>query len=254
MDQGHRHAGIRNVEQAALPFNVIPVICIIVRCQVLNRAGHEISNHSIKRHATTGDQNTRLTCGAERRLHTTLAHFRIHAQTSVHLAHRAICADSQTTLTCALFAVSNRVSNRRDTYVEQRAAIHAGSGHQLVFVTQQIMQARRDVIAKLQRFHEDLFPRVRNHTATVGHTNHECFRTSSQTFFKCHVRQTDIRTAAFHTELANRVFRAPISNAARHFCCKLIRGIAEEQKVRCLNHFRISIFFTYPRFGARYSP
>ena len=65
VDQRHCHTRIGYVIQTALTFDVIPMVFIIVRCQIFNCARHKIGDDGIQRNAFARNQNACLTCGAE---------------------------------------------------------------------------------------------------------------------------------------------------------------------------------------------
>ena len=135
MDQRQRHAGIAGVKQAALPFDVVPMIGVIVRRQIFNSARHEVSDDRIKWNAAASDQNPCLTRGTERRFQPAFAHFRINGEAGVHFTNGAIGANGQTSLAGSLYAVGNGIGHGRDPHIVQLAAIGTRGVNQISFVT-----------------------------------------------------------------------------------------------------------------------
>ena len=111
-----------------------------------------------------------------------------------------------------------------------------GSGNQFGFVLQQVVQTAGQIIARFQCGQQDFFPRLGNDPATVRHANDQRFGTRLQTFLKRHIGQLHIRAATLHPELANSVVRAPVLDALRHFCGQLVRRVAKEKQIGCLDH------------------
>ena len=228
------------MEQRPLALNDVPVIIIIWWGQILNRTRHKIRNNCIERHTVAGDQNTRLTRCTECRLHALGLHRFVQCQSGVHLTNRTICAHSQDALTRALLAGCDWVINRCNTHVVQFAAIRFSSCNQISFISQKVVQARRKVVAHVQRFNQDFFPRSRDNAATVCNANNKRLCASSLRLSQSHVAQTNVSATAFHTELCDSVVRAPVFNALRNFCSQLVRRVAQEQKIRCFDHCRCS--------------
>ena len=93
--QRQRHARVGRVEQAALALDQVPVVGVVVRGQPLDRAGHEVGDHRVERHAAAGDQDAGLAGGAEGRGHAARPHLALHGERGVHLADRAVGAHGE---------------------------------------------------------------------------------------------------------------------------------------------------------------
>ena len=82
----------------------------------------------------------------------------------------------------------------------------------------------------------DFFDQYANDATTVGHTNHQSFGTSGHCLFQSHVRQLHIGIAALQTQLPDRVFRPPVTNALRNLCSQGVSCIAKKQQIGVRNH------------------
>ena len=98
------------------------------------------------------------------------------------------------------------------------------------------MKTGGKIVAFLQRLDEHVLPFLANHAAPVGNANDKCLRTCRQAFFERHIGEPHIGAAPRQPELTHRIFWTPIGDALRHFCRKLIRRIAEEEKIWSLDH------------------
>jgi len=127
------------MEQAALPFDDIPMVVIIVGREIFHRPGHEIGDHGIQRHAFASDQDAGLAGGAESALHSLFAHRLIKREGGVHFPDRAIGAHGQDPLTAAFLTVCNGIFDAGHAHVMQGCAIRLGGGDQIGFVAQQVV-------------------------------------------------------------------------------------------------------------------
>ena len=118
----------------------------------------------------------------------------------------------------------------------QGLAVHLRGSNQIAFFGQQVVQARGEIIAHLQRFDQHVFPCLRDHAAPVGHADDQRFGAGLFGFRQGHVREAHIGLAAFHAELANRILRAPVLDALGNFRGELVWGIAQKQQIRGLDH------------------
>ena len=233
------------MEQAALPFDDIPVIIVIVGGQILDRAGHEIRDHGIQRHTFAGDQNTGLARRAEAAFQPLLFHRRVQRQRGIHLADRTIGADRQHALAAAFDAIRNRVLHRRDTHIMQAAPVFLGGGHELWLVAQQVMQAGCQIETGLQRVDQHGAPCGADGAPAVGDANHQGLRACLFRLRKRHIGQTQIRLAPVQPQLTDGIFRTPVLDALRHFNRKVIRRIAQKKKIRCFDHDHMLLQFGF---------
>ncbi len=236
MDQRHRHAGIGGVEEAPLPLDDVPVVGVVVGRQPLDRAGHEIGDHRVERHAVAGDQDAGLAGGAEARLHAALVHLALHREGGVHLADRAVGADRQAALAGPALAVGDGVLDHRHAHVEQLLAVLFRRRDQLGLVAQQVVQARGHVHAARERLLQHLDPGLRDHAAAVGHADHQRLGAGLGGLGHGHVRQAHIGLAARQPELADRGLGAPVLDALRHLGGQGVGRIAQEQQIRLAKH------------------
>ncbi len=124
VDQREGHTGVADVAQAALPFDDVPMVIVIVWREIFDGARHKVSDNSIQRHAGTSDQNTCLPSGAECALHTFFAHGRIQRERGVHFTDGAVSAHRQHPLARSLFAIRDGVLHVRNPYIVQRLAVN----------------------------------------------------------------------------------------------------------------------------------
>ena len=122
VDQPQRHAGIGGVKQRALALDQVPMVGVVGRAQPLDRAGHEIGDDRVDRHAVAGDKDAGLAGGAEIGLEAARPHLLFERQRGEHLADRAVGADRQQALAGALDAVADRELAGRMAHVVRSAA------------------------------------------------------------------------------------------------------------------------------------
>ena len=175
------------MKQAALAFDDIPVVFIVIRCEPLDRTRHEVGNHSIERNTPTRNQDACLACCAERRFHTAVLHLFVNAERRIHLADRAICTNSQETLAFARLTIGDGVFHFWNTHIMKHAARCFGDGHKISLLAQQVMQARGKVKAFLKCCHQDLFPLLANDPTTIGDPNHERLCAYGFRLFQSHI-------------------------------------------------------------------
>ena len=222
--------------EAALPFDVVPVVFIGIRRQPFDRPCHEVGDHGVKWHALAGDQDAGLAGGAEGGFQPAPLHFGIHRHARVHLADRAVGADRKAALARAFLAVGDRVGDGRDAHVMQRRPGAGRGGFQHLFVAQKVVQPAGDVEAKLHGFGQHGDPGIRDDTAPVGNADDQRARTCVPCLLQGHIPCADIGLAPFHAVLSDHVFGPPILDTLRDFRGEIVRRIAEKQQVGCTNH------------------
>ena len=236
MDQRQRHAGVTHVKEAALPFDQVPVVGVVVGRQPLDRPCHEIRDHGVQRHAFAGDQDAGLAGGAEAALHAAFPHLAVHAERGVHLADRTIGADGEAPLAGARLAIGDRVLDGRHAHVVQLAARRLGDSDQVGLVPQEVVQAAGQVEAFFQRVHQHLLPGLADHAAAVRDADHHGLGTRGLGLGQGHVGQAHVGLTAFHAELADGVFGPPVLDPLRHLRGQTIGRVAQEQKIGGLDH------------------
>ncbi len=242
VDQGHCDAGIADVIKAALPFDDIPVVVVVVRGQILDRTSHEIGNDRVQRDTVTRDQDARLTRGAERRFQTLFLHRAIEGETGVHLAHAAIGTNGQDALARPFFAVGDWIVHFGHSNVVQGPAIRLGHRNKIGLVPQQIVQTAGEVVSPLQRVDQDGLPSLADHAAPIGNANDQCLGAGLKARLEVRILEAHIGPATRQAKLPDGMIRSPVTNALRHLRRQLVRRITEEQKVWCPDHWIPLIF------------
>ncbi len=118
MNQAHGNAGIGGVKQRPLALDQIPMVGIVGGGQPLGRAGNEIGDHGVNRHAVAGNKNAGLAGGAKIGLQLLRLQLGLDRQRGVHLADRAIGADGEQALAGAAFAVADAEAARGMAHIE----------------------------------------------------------------------------------------------------------------------------------------
>ena len=236
VDQRQRHAGVGGVEEAALALDQVPVVGVVVGRQPLDRAGHEVGDHRVERHAVAGDEDAGLAGGAEGRGHAAGVHLPLHRERGVHLADRAVGADGEAAPAGAALAVGDRVAVRRHADVVQPAAVRHRRGDELRLVAQQVVQAGGEVEPGASASVEDADPGGRDHPAAVGDADDQRPGPGGGGLGDGHVGQAHVGLAALHAVLADGGVGAPVADALRHLGRERVGRVAEEEQVGGLDH------------------
>ena len=164
------------------------------------------------------------------------AHLAVDAERGVHLADRAVGADRQHPLAAALYAVRDRIGDRRYPHVVQPPSGRGRDGGKVGFVAKEVVQPARQIEALFQRGHQHLFPGRGNHAAAVRDADHHRAAAGGLCLGQCHVGQAHVCVAAGHAELAQRMIRSPVPDALCHLRGQRIGGVAEKQQIGGLDH------------------
>ena len=131
VEEPQRHAREGGMEERALAFDQIPAVVGARRRELLDRAGDEIGDDGIDRHALAGDQDAGLAGRPEIGGDAALAQAAGQRDRRDHLADRAIGADGEQAVARPRIALADRQADGRIADVEQpqaRAAARARRG------------------------------------------------------------------------------------------------------------------------------
>jgi hypothetical protein len=203
VDQADGDAGEGGVEQRALALDQVPVVGVVGRGQPLDGAGDEVGDNRVDRDAVAGDEDAGLAGRSEVGLHAALAHLGLEGERRVHLADRAVGADREQALAGALPAVGDVEVAGRVAHVEELSAEPLGGLAQPRHVVQLLVQARRQVHARLQGLDEHVGPGLGDPAAAVGDADDHRLDAGRLGLGDGHVLQAEIGVAVGQAQLAD---------------------------------------------------
>ena len=151
VDQAERDPGIGGVKQRALALDQVPVVGVVGRAEPLDRAGHEIGDDRVDRHAVAGDKDAGLAGGAEIGLDAARPHLLFERQRREHFSDRAVGADRQQALAGTLDAGADREIAGRVAHVVDFASEPRGGIAQGRDVGEAVMQPTGQIHAEFHR-------------------------------------------------------------------------------------------------------
>ena len=231
VDQRERHARERRVEEAPLALDDVPVGRRVGRRERLDRAGHEVRDDGVERHAFAGDQDAGLARGAERRVAAAPGERGLDREARVHLADRAVGADCRAPQARARLAGRDRVLRPGHADIDQPPAPALGRIDELGPRGQPLVQPRRDVEPLVERLDERRDPRLGEPPATVRDADDERSRAALDRGVDVEVRHAEVGLDAVEAQLTDGQLRPPVGDAAGHLRRQRVGHVAEEEQV-----------------------
>ena len=120
-----------------LALRCVPVIIVIVRGQVFDRACHEVGNHRVQRHTAARDQDAGLAGRRKVDFMPRCASSASMARPYTFFRQNSQCPPRGNACPSRFDAIGNRIGHGGHTYVMQGAAMDCAAARRIVFVAQQ---------------------------------------------------------------------------------------------------------------------